>query len=139
MAAILIVENDAQVRIWAESCLQRRGHRTFTASTIYEASAILHGPDRIDILLTDVRLRDGLQAGIKLARLALERRPTLRVLYTTGEHVTDGMRALFVERSAMLPKPYTVAQLLNSISMLEINHPPRSVTERHQLATKPAR
>jgi hypothetical protein len=33
------------------------------------------------------------------------------VLYTTGQTVTDGLKALLVEGSALLPKPYTVDQL----------------------------
>jgi hypothetical protein len=33
------------------------------------------------------------------------------VLYTTDQGITDGMTALFVEKSAVLPKPYTVNQL----------------------------
>ena len=38
-------------------------------------------------------------------------RPELKVLYTSGQAVTDGMAALFVKDSAFLPKPYTVEQL----------------------------
>ena len=38
-------------------------------------------------------------------------RPELKVLYTSGQAVTDGMAALFVNNSAFLPKPYTVEQL----------------------------
>ncbi len=37
--------------------------------------------------------------------------PDLKVLYTTGQGVTDGMLALFVPCSEVLPKPYTVDQL----------------------------
>jgi hypothetical protein len=35
----------------------------------------------------------------------------LKVLYTSGQAVTDGMAALFVEKSAFLRKPYTVDEL----------------------------
>jgi hypothetical protein len=38
-------------------------------------------------------------------------RPELKILYTSGQAVTDGMLALFVKNSAFLPKPYTVEQL----------------------------
>ena len=58
--------------------------------------------------------------------MAVERRPDLRVPYATGQTVTDGMRELFVEKSAMLVKPYTVEQLLTSFSMLGITHPHRN-------------
>jgi hypothetical protein len=39
------------------------------------------------------------------------------VLYATGQAVTDGMRAMMVENSAVLEKPYTVDQLQTSLSM----------------------
>ena len=126
MAVVLIIEDEAQVLLLAESYLQEHGHETFSASTVAEGLAILHRPDKIDVLFTDIGLRDDLQAGLELAKAAVEHRPGLKVLYATGQTVTDGMRALFVERSAMLVKPYTVEQLLTSFSMLGINHPNRS-------------
>jgi hypothetical protein len=33
----------------------------------------------------------------------------------TGQSVTDGMRAMMVERSALLEKPYTVEQLQTAL------------------------
>jgi hypothetical protein len=38
-------------------------------------------------------------------------------VYSTGLSVTDGMKALFVPGSAVLEKPYTVDQLLTSLSV----------------------
>jgi DNA-binding NtrC family response regulator len=119
----LIVEDEAQVLLLAESYLEENGHKTFSASTSAEALAILEGDDTVDVLFTDLGLRDELQAGLELAKSAVERRPGLTVLYTTGQVVTDGMRALFVERSAMLPKPYSVEQLLAALTALGISHP----------------
>ena len=127
MAIVLIVEDEAQVLLLAESYLQEQGHETLSASAIAEASAILEGPDKIDVLFTDIGLRDDLQAGLELAKLAVERRPSLKVLHTTGQTVTDGMKALFVERSAMLTKPYTVEQLLTGLSVLCVTHPHRDL------------
>jgi DNA-binding NtrC family response regulator len=123
MAAILIVEDEAQVLILAESYLQERGHQTLSASSISEASALLEKTGKIDLLFADIGLKDEPEAGLKLATEAIERHPDMKVLYTTGAAVTDGMKALFVRRSAMLAKPYTVDQLLTSLSMLGINHP----------------
>ncbi len=128
MAVVLIVEDEAQVLLLAESYLQEHGHETFSASTMAEASAILERPNKVDVLFTDLGLRDDLQAGLELAKAAVERRPYLKVLYTTGQAVTDGMRALFVEKSAMLVKPYTVDQLLTALSMVGITHPHRDAT-----------
>jgi hypothetical protein len=39
------------------------------------------------------------------------------VLYTSGRDLTDGMKARFVEKSAFLPKPYTVEELLTALSV----------------------
>ena len=57
-----------------------------------------------------------MQAGIELAKRAVELKPRLKVVYSTGLSVTDGMKALFVPGSAVLEKPYTVDQLLTSLS-----------------------
>lgn len=105
MAVVLIVEDEAQVLFLAKSYLEEHGHKAFSAGTVAEASAILDRPDKIDVLFTDIGLRDDLQAGLDLAKMAAARRPELKVLYTTGQTVTDGLRELFVERSAMLVKP----------------------------------
>jgi hypothetical protein len=55
------------------------------------------------------------EPGLKLATKAKELRPNLKVLYTSGQAVTDGMMALFVENAAFLPKPYTIDQLATTI------------------------
>jgi DNA-binding NtrC family response regulator len=125
MAFVLIVEDEPQVLVLAESYLREHGHNTFSATGATEAAALLEKPDQFDLLFTDIGLKDDPEAGLKLAAEAAKLRPGIKVLYTTGQTVTDGMRALFVPKSAMLAKPYTVEQLLTSLSMLGINHPPR--------------
>jgi two-component system, cell cycle sensor histidine kinase and response regulator CckA len=117
MAAILIVEDETQVRVLSESYLRDQGHETLSAANIKEAMAVLGLPEEIDLLFTDVGLQGDVQAGLTLAQRATERRPALRVLYTTGLAVTDGMKALFVENSAFLPKPYTIDQLQTILSV----------------------
>ena len=74
-------------------------------------SAFLESDEKFDLLFTDIGLGANLQAGIELATEARERRPTLRVIYTTGQGVTDGMEAMFVNGFHFVPKPYTVKGL----------------------------
>jgi DNA-binding NtrC family response regulator len=117
MALILIVEDEEQVRVLAESYLREQGHRTLTASTRAEALAALDVADGINVLFTDLSLSGEIDAGLVLAQDAVERHPDLRVLYATEQTVTDGMRARFVEGAALLEKPYTTEQLQASLAV----------------------
>ena len=117
MAFVLLVEDEDQVRVLAESYLEEQGHAVLTAASKDGALAILQSDQAIDLLFVDLGLKDEIDGGIELAKLAVEIRPKLKVLYTTGRPVTDGTRARFVEGSALLPKPYTVEQLITALSV----------------------
>ncbi len=116
MAVILVVEDETQVLLLAESYLEQQGHRTFSAGTLEQALALIDSDKEIDVLFTDLGLGDNLQAGLELGKQAVEHRPGLKVLYTTGQMLTDGMRELFVSGSAFLKKPYTVDELMATLS-----------------------
>jgi DNA-binding NtrC family response regulator len=120
MAVVLVVEDEEQVRVLAESILQESGHETLSASAIDQALALLQTDQRIDLVFTDINLVPDAAAGfvhpgLELAQQAVRLRPGLRVLYTTGQGITDGMKALFVEGSAFLAKPYDLNQLAMKI------------------------
>ena len=115
MAVILIVEDDVFIREIAELMIQDWGHQTLSASDVDEALALLRSPQHIDALFTDIYLKTALLGGCELAHQAIELRPGLRVLYTTGNYVTDKIRALFVEGTHCLRKPYADDQLRLSI------------------------
>jgi CheY-like chemotaxis protein len=117
MAVVLIVEDEEQVRVLAESYLQEHGHQTLSAANAEEALAVLEMTEHVDLLFTDIGLHGGLHGGLELAKRAVEGRPELKVLYTTGQGVTYGMMAMFVKGSAVLPKPYTVDQLQRSLEI----------------------
>jgi len=117
VAIVLLVEDEDQVRVLAESYLEEQGHTVLTAASRQGALAILGSDQPIDLLFADLGLKEETDGGLELAARAVEMRPTLRVLYTTGRPVTDGTRARFVQGSAFLPKPYTVEQLLTALSV----------------------
>jgi CheY-like chemotaxis protein len=104
MAVILLVEDEEQVRVLAESYLEEQGHQVLTAGSPDGALALLKRTPHVDVLFTDIDLKDNIASGIELAQDAAVDWPHLKVLYTTGKHLTDGMRARFVEHSAFLPK-----------------------------------
>lgn len=117
MATVLIVEDEDQVRVLAESYLREQGHQTVSAATAEEALAVFEVVERIDVLFADINLHGEIHAGLAVAKQARERQPDLAVLYATGQAVTDGMRAMMVENSAVLEKPYTVEQLQTALSV----------------------
>jgi DNA-binding NtrC family response regulator len=115
MAVILIVEDDVFIREIAEMMIQDWGHQTLSASDVDEALLVLRSDQPIDALFTDVYLKSAVHGGCDLAHQAIALRPKLRVLYTTGNSVTDTMKALLIEGTHFLRKPYTEHQLQNSI------------------------
>ncbi len=50
----------------------------------------------------------------------------MKVLYTTGQTVTDGMKALLVDGAKLLEKPYTVDQLSTTLAVHFGIRPPTS-------------
>jgi CheY-like chemotaxis protein len=118
MAVILIVEDDVFIRDIAEMMVQDWGHHTLSASDVDEALSHLRSTQHIDALFTDIYLKTAVLGGCELAQQAIKLWPELRVLYTTGNSVTDEMKALFVDGKHFLPKPYTPNQLQHSVGEL---------------------
>jgi DNA-binding NtrC family response regulator len=122
MAVVLLVEDEEQVRVLAESYLEEQGHQVLSAGSPDGAMALLKRTPHVDVLFTDIDLKDKIASGIELAQDGAVRWPHLKVLYD----LTDGMKARFVENSAFLPKPYTVEELLRTLSEhFKINPQPR--------------
>jgi two-component system, response regulator PdtaR len=118
MAVVLIVEDEEQVRVLAEAIVRELGHETLTAGTAEQALAVVAERSDVDLLFTDIGLQQDTEAGLQLAREVTARRPALPVLYTTGQGVTDGMRAMFAEPFGFVPKPYTPEDLRTALSNL---------------------
>jgi len=116
MAVILIVEDDVFIREVAEMMIQDWGHQTLAACDVDEALTFLRSSQHIDALFTDIYLKTLVQGGCDLARQALALRPNLRVLYTTGNSLTDKMKALLIKGAHFLRKPYTQHQLKDSVN-----------------------
>ena len=107
---VLVVEDDPHVRLLLERLVSGSGYGVLCAGNGTEALAVLaaHGAE-VDLLLTDIGLGD-LHGG-ELARRALELRPGLRVIYSSGRvraaAALDGLPA----GDAFLLKPYTAQEL----------------------------
>src|SRR5262249_8854089 len=89
MATVLLVEDDNQVRVLAESYLEEQGHEVLSAGTAPGALALVAKTSQLDLLFTNVDLKGKIAAGIELAQEAVNRGPNLKVLYTTERNLTD--------------------------------------------------
>src|SRR5436190_12919654 len=118
MAVILIVEDDSFICEMTGMMIQDCGHQTLSAGDVDEALSTLRSPQHIDALFTDIYLKTAVLGGCELANQAIKLRPNLRVLYMTGNSVTDKMKALFAEGTCFLRKPYSPDQLQDSIECL---------------------
>jgi CheY-like chemotaxis protein len=118
MAVVLVVEDDLFIGAIAEMMIQEWGHQTLSASDVPEALSLLRSDQPIDALFTDIYLKNCVNGGCELAHKAIGLRPNLRVLYTTGNSVTEQMNASFAKGTKVLRKPYTQPQLHDSFTAL---------------------
>jgi signal transduction histidine kinase/CheY-like chemotaxis protein len=113
--SILIVEDDALVREYVVTQISRLGYHTMAAGNAAEALAIIDGPERFDLLFTDVIIPGGLN-GRQLATEALKRRPELKVLYTSGYTENAIVHHGRLDAGVLLlPKPYLSSDLARMI------------------------
>jgi two-component system cell cycle sensor histidine kinase/response regulator CckA len=106
-ATIMLVEDEASVRLLVSRALRRQGYKVVEAEC-GEAALDLLAEDRpVDLLVSDV-VMPGLD-GRHLVRLARERRPGLRALLMSGYAEHDfGLDDL---DAAFLAKPFSLAEL----------------------------
>jgi signal transduction histidine kinase/CheY-like chemotaxis protein len=116
--SILLVEDDARVRVFAQNALTRLGHTVHAYSNGEDAVAAvsaLHPAPQV--LITDIVL-PGMNGRVLAERVA-STLPTIRVLfasgYTQNAIVTQGVLEDGIE---FLAKPYSVEQLARRIAEL---------------------
>src|SRR4029077_5114125 len=81
--AVLVVEDNAIVRSVAVARFEELGHTVLEAGSAAAALELLASAAPIDLLFTDVVIPGGM-GGLDLARRALELRPGIRVIFTSG-------------------------------------------------------
>ncbi|MBI1776724.1 MAG: response regulator [Proteobacteria bacterium] len=108
---ILLVEDDASVRKIAMQNLARFGYQVLDAVDGPTALAVLDRSGRIDLLFTDLIMPGGMD-GTELADRARQRRPGLKILFTSGyTEPALASKMLRIDGAAVLPKPYRIADL----------------------------
>jgi DNA-binding NtrC family response regulator len=107
---VLVVEDEERVRQFSIDALQELGYIVHDAPDAARALALVDAQPRVDLLFTDVIMPD--MSGRKLAEVVWEKRPGLRVLYTTGYTRNAIVHNGVLDHDvAFLAKPFTVQQL----------------------------
>jgi CheY-like chemotaxis protein len=113
--SILIVEDDAVVREYVVAQISRLGYDTLAVSNGAEALAIINGPERIDLLFTDV-IMPGSMDGRQPAIEPQKRRPELKVLFTSGYTENAIVHHGRLDAGVLLlPKPHLSSDLARII------------------------
>jgi DNA-binding NtrC family response regulator len=123
MVRVLLVEDDALLRLLTAEALQESGFEVRQAGSAVEAVEILESEESaIDLVFSDVRMPGNID-GIGLLRWARENRPRLPVILTSGYH--SGAQAVrqLAGREPFIPKPYDPFQVASRIrERLERRH-----------------
>jgi PAS domain S-box-containing protein len=113
---VLVVDDEATVRMLATEVLSDLGYVSVEAPDGVSALKILQSKQRVDLLITDVGLPNGLN-GRQLADAARALRAGLKVLFITGyaENAVFGHGHL-PEGCEVLSKPFTMEVLANRVT-----------------------
>jgi CheY-like chemotaxis protein len=117
LKVILVVEDDEGVRRTTVASIQEIGYSVIEAGTAAEALRVLDSGAEVALLFTDVVMPE--INGRKLADEALARRPSLKVLFTTGYTknaiVHNGLLDPGVD---LIAKPFSIEQLGSKIKAI---------------------
>ena len=114
---VLLVEDEVLVAALAVDALEELGYQTIEVTTAKAARAIASGSEQIAFAVVDIGLPDG--RGDALALELRQTRPGLPIVIATGydgAHLDEALRKQ--ERTAVLSKPYDIAQLQAAIQAI---------------------
>lgn len=115
---VLLVEDEAGVRMVVAEVLLELGYTILEAENGQEAMRILASSARIDLLLTDVGLPGGMN-GRQLADAAREHRAGLKVLFSTGYAESAAIGSGWMQGGMeVITKPFTVDALASRVQAM---------------------
>ena len=109
---VLIVEDDAVIRMDAADLIGNLGCEFFEASSADEVIALLEQHPQITIVFTDIQMA-GSMDGLELAAYARRRWPPLKFIIVSGNHVATAIE--MPEGTRFFPKPYSAGAIGEAI------------------------
>ncbi len=122
---ILILDDEADIRLVVKQALESHGFEVYGAKTGEEAISVYkraHDFDKpFDLLLLDLQIRGGL-GGVETLKALREKHPKIRAVVTSG-FVDDNVLANYLEHGflGVLSKPFRIDQLISVVSELASN------------------
>ncbi len=117
-ARVLLVEDEGLIRMMTAEFLVDEGFEVVEAWDGDEAARLLDGPDRFDILFTDVRM-PGTLDGIDVAVHARRRDPRISVLVVSGYTGQFTSRlGVLAPPAVFISKPYDVIEIVDVLRRL---------------------
>ncbi|MDB6028605.1 MAG: response receiver sensor histidine kinase response regulator [Verrucomicrobiales bacterium] len=113
---VLVVEDEPELLDLVAGILESNGYQVLQAASGVKALDVWHNNrDKIDLLLTDMKMPEGMD-GIELAEILMLQKPLLKVLYTSGYSpaLFDATMS-FREDYNFLSKPYPPEKLLSAV------------------------
>ncbi|PID36215.1 MAG: hybrid sensor histidine kinase/response regulator [Rhodobacterales bacterium] len=112
---VLLVEDEAPVRVFASRVLNLKGYRVLEAESAEEALEILDREEaEVDLFISDIVLPE--MDGPSWVEIALETRPEVNVIFMSGyarEAVAEQQSR--IPNSVFLKKPFSLAELLEVV------------------------
>lgn len=111
---VLLVEDDASVRLLVSDVLGELGYKAVEAAEPYAAIRLLESGAQFDLMITDVGLPS--MNGRELADIARQHLPDLPILFVTGYAQNAASRAEFLgPNMQMIAKPFQIELLASKI------------------------
>ncbi|MDM0047989.1 PAS domain-containing sensor histidine kinase [Variovorax sp. J22R115] len=112
---VLVIEDEANIRILVAEVLEQAGYRVIQADEGSRGLRLLQSRARVDLLITDVGLPGGMN-GRQVADAARVTRPELKVLFITGYAENAAVGNGHLERGMeVMTKPFEITALANKV------------------------
>ena len=134
--ALLLIEDDPDVRELLEVFLRDEGHTVATAPDGPSALAMLEAETiKPDLVLADYNLPNGLNGVQTIERLRAQRHRIIPAIVLTGDILLGGVRDLALQHCVRLTKPVKLTELVLAIRHLlplSGGEPQRECRETHR-------
>ncbi|WP_439602941.1 response regulator transcription factor [Devosia sp.] len=120
--SVLVVEDEALIRMDIADQLEREGFVVFEAANADQAIIVLDAQPGVRIMFTDIDM-PGSMDGLKLAAAVRHRFPPIQIIVTSGHRVVEISE--MPDGSVFFGKPYRHEAVMASMRQLLSEAPPR--------------